>query len=77
MSNYYDARTWTEFMNSGMLWFVNRILHVFGWVIVAELDSVGCVKNAWPAKTNVLGFDINYDETSRYKFLTHVRETME
>lgn len=73
----YDKRTWTEFMDSGMLWFVNRILHVFGWVIIVEvdtIDTVGGITKAWPARTKVLGFPSECDEEAREKFLRHVRE---
>ena len=71
----YTAQTWTEFMNSGMLWFVNRILHIFGWVIVVEVDTVGgCVTKVWPARTKVLGFTPEYDAECQKKFLCHVRD---
>ena len=73
----YEQRTWTEFYNSGMLWFVNRILHVFGWVIVAEqeTDTVGNIVRVWPARTKkILGFTPEQDEERRRWFLANVRE---
>lgn len=27
-------RSWEDFRNTGLLWFVNRVLHLFGWAIV-------------------------------------------
>lgn len=34
-----EMRNWSEFRESKMLWFVNKILHSFGWVIVVEVDT--------------------------------------
>lgn len=36
-------KTWKEFHESGMLWWINRLLHTFGWAIVIEVgeDEVG------------------------------------
>lgn len=29
-----NKKSWNEFRNSGLLWFTNTILHMFGWAIV-------------------------------------------
>lgn len=50
-------KTWDEFRESGCLWFVNMILHAFGWSIVVELDNSGKVCNAYPARVKFRGFD--------------------
>ena len=34
-----DEKSWKEFRESGLLWFVNTILHTFGWALVAELED--------------------------------------
>jgi hypothetical protein len=31
--------SWKEFRDSGMLWFVNRLLHVFGLSIVFSFEE--------------------------------------
>lgn len=54
MSNY-DPISWTEFRESGMLWFTNRILHVFGLCIVVEQKDDGGL-HAYPARTTYRGF---------------------
>ena len=33
-----DRKTWKEFRESGLLWFINTILHMFGWAIVVDVD---------------------------------------
>lgn len=34
MSEQINRKTWEEFRESGMLWWVNRMLHLLGWAIV-------------------------------------------
>lgn len=58
---------WNEFVDTKMLWFVNRMLHVFNWMIVVETNQ-GVVQNAYPKKTRVLGFTEDVDEESRRVF---------
>lgn len=56
-----DKRTWSEFRNSGMLWFVNMILHTFGWAIVLDIDDNDEVVGCFPARVKFRGFseDVN------------------
>ena len=49
-------KTWKEFRESGFLWWINMILHTFGWAIVADVDDNGEVTNAYPAKVKFRGF---------------------
>lgn len=50
-------KTWDEFRNSKMLWFVNRMLHIMGWAIVLEFDDK-CKETirAYPARVKFRGF---------------------
>lgn len=51
------AEDWEAFRKSGLLWFVNRMLHVFNWSIVVSYDSdTGEFLGAWPARTTWKGF---------------------
>lgn len=55
-----SRKSWEEFRASGLLWFVNRILHVFGWSIAVEIDQddpTQTVRNAYPIRTKFRGFD--------------------
>lgn len=52
-----DKKDWCEFRTSGMLWFVNTILHAFGWAIVLNIDDNGNVTNCYPARVKFRGFD--------------------
>ena len=51
-----DKKSWSEFRNSGMLWFVNTILHAFGWAIVLDIDDNGEVTGCFPARVKFRGF---------------------
>ena len=54
-------KTWDEFRDTKLLWWINRILHTFGWAIVAEVNvdsSTGneTVLNVYPARVRYRGF---------------------
>ena len=42
-------KSWEEFRDSGLLWFINTILHAFGWAIVVEMDK-GEIIRCYPAR---------------------------
>ena len=48
-------KTWEEFKESKLLWFVNTILHAFGWAIVTEVDN-DTIINVYPARVKFRGF---------------------
>ena len=52
-----DKKTWQEFRESGLLWWINMILHTFGWAIVVDVEDDGTVSNAYPARVKFRGFD--------------------
>ena len=70
--NIVDRKTWKEFRETGLLWFINMILHMFGWSIVVSLDKDEIVE-VYPARVKFRGFDedINtngYKKVSKYMF---------
>lgn len=51
-------KTWDEFRSTGLLFFINSVLHVFGWAIVVEVDSESKkVTNCYPSRVKYRGFD--------------------
>lgn len=63
-------KTWEEFRKTGLLWFVNVIIHVFGWAIVVEVED-GKIIDSYPARIKFRGFDeasntIGYKNVSEY-----------
>lgn len=56
------AKTWQEFRESGLLWWVNRSLHLFGWAIVVETDDDVVAEVAYPARVDYRGFPRENEE---------------
>ena len=48
--------TWDEFREAGLLWFVNRQLHVFGVALVATIDDAGNAEHVGPVRADFRGF---------------------
>jgi hypothetical protein len=55
-------KNWIEFKDSGLLWWINRLLHTFGWSIVYIYDEEGSFAGALPAKTSFQGFSRESEE---------------
>lgn len=51
-----QRKTWTEFREAKMLWWINRMLHLFGWAIVLEQGDDGLIVEAYPARVKYRGF---------------------
>ena len=52
-----DKKDWSEFRNVGLLWWINMILHTFGWAIVYEFNDEQEIINVYPARVKFRGFD--------------------
>ena len=64
-----EEKTWKEFRESGLLWFVNTILHLFGWAIVINQNDNGDIVNVSPARVSWRGFSAESNEKG-YKSVT-------
>lgn len=51
-----NRKTWNEFRDNGFLWWINMILHTFGWAIVVDVDDKGNIVEAYPARVKFRGF---------------------
>jgi len=49
--------SWKEFRDTGLLWFINSILHTFGMALVVDIDEKGEITKAYPARVKFRGFD--------------------
>lgn len=66
-----NKKTWKEFRESGLLWWVNMLLHTFGWSIVIEVEDDGSISDAYPARVKFRGFseknnEEGYQNISKY-----------
>lgn len=66
-----SRKTWKEFRETGLLFFINQVLHVFGWAITVNVDDNGEVTDAYPSRVKFRGFgeesiDKGYAQVTRY-----------
>ena len=66
-----EKKTWKEFIESGFLWWINMILHTFGWAIVVNVEDDGSISDAYPARVKFRGFGEEnntkgYQKVSKY-----------
>lgn len=69
----FEKKSWQEFREAGLLWWVNRALHLFGWSIAVEVED-GEVVDVYPGHVTYRGFS-EEDEKDGFKKLTkHLAE---
>jgi len=69
-----EKKTWDEFQSAGLLWFVNRILHIFGWAIVINCEDDGTVSECYPARVPYRGFEPATEEENFEKVARFMRD---
>jgi len=57
-----ERKGWKEFKETGLLWWINRSLHLFGWAIVFEEADDGTVITVYPARVKFRGFSEDVEE---------------
>ena len=55
-------KSWEEFQRTGLLWWINRILHTFGWAITIIQQEDGTITDAYPARVEFRGFELEDEE---------------
>lgn len=68
-----NEKTWKEFRDTGLLWWINRQLHLFGWVLVAEATGE-TIHRVFPARTNGRGFMPELEDSGFKKLGTYLAE---
>lgn len=69
-------KTWKEFRESGFLWWINMILHTFGWAIVIDIDDNGEITDAYPARVKFRGFDEKNNTEGYIKVNQYMKENI-
>ena len=70
--NVLRSAEWNTFREAGMLWLVNRLLHVFGWTITVSMnDETGAVVGVYPERVKYCGFardreELGYERVTKY-----------
>lgn len=69
-------KTWGEFQNSGLLWFINTILHLFGWAIVLAKENNKIVE-CYPARVKYRGFDEESNTEGYIKVSNYLKSSID
>lgn len=76
--NLIENKSWKEFRSTGLVLFINSILHVFGWAIVFEMDDDSSeIKNVYPARVKFRGFDEKSTEESHIQIANYLKSNIE
>lgn len=71
-----EEKGWKEFKSSGLLWFVNMILHTFGWSIVCEYKD-GVIIDVFPARVKFRGFSEEDNSIGYRKVAEYLQENID
>ena len=66
-------RPWSEFVDAGLFWWVNRGLHLFGWALVREVVD-GKVVRVYPARCRFRGFSGDVETAGFHKLTRHIQD---
>jgi hypothetical protein len=78
-----NKKSWEEFRQTGLFWWINSLLHVFGWAIVMEGDYdketniLNNIKNVYPARVKFRGFDEKSNDEGYKKISQYMKENAE
>ena len=68
-----SKKTWKEFKDSGLLWWINMILHTFGWAIVMDVEAEEVV-DVYPARVKFRGFSESINTDGYIKVSKYMEE---
>lgn len=71
-----ERRPWNEFRDAGLLWWINRQLHLFGWALVVEVDEDGKTTECYPARCDFRGFDEGAETRGFQRLTAHIRDSV-
>ena len=69
-------KSWEEFRSTGLLWWINMILHTFGWAICCEFDGNKIIE-AYPARVKYRGFDAEINDKGYRQISKYLEENAE
>lgn len=72
-NKYIKPITWDELRENGLLWWINRAMHIFGIAIVVDVDDEGKAINAYPARVRFRGFSSDIEENGFIKVSDYIK----
>jgi len=76
-NNMIERKTWGEFRDLGLLWFINRTLHLFGWALVFDYDENKVLKEVYPTRCKFRGFSEKNESEGFIKVTKYLKENIE
>lgn len=73
----YNKKTWEDFRDTGLLWWINQLLHTFGWSIVIEMDDNKEIIDVYPARVTFRGFPEQSNTTGYLKLSKYMKDNAE
>ena len=71
-----DKKNWEEFMSSGLLWFINTILHTFGWsIVIKKYDNK--IIDVYPARVKFRGFSEESNTDGYIKISNYLKNNID
>lgn len=65
---------YNEFQETGLIVFVNQILHIFGWALVFTMEDNGQITSIIPMKVDYRGFNREVEEAAYEKVTAYMRD---
>ena len=71
-----NKKSWEEFKQCGLLWFINTILHAFGWAICYEIKDDKIV-DVFPARVKFRGFSEKTVQEGYIRLSDYLKDNIE
>lgn len=72
----FEERSWQEFADAGLFWWINRGLHLFGWAIAREVID-GQIIRVYPTRVGFRGFDEDCESQGFKKLTAHLKSNID
>ena len=72
-----NKKTGKEFYDAGMLWWINMILHTFGWAICYESEEDGTIVDVYPIRMRFRGFSQKVNTDGYIKVSKYLKDNIE
>ena len=72
-----EIKAWEKFQSSGLLWFTNQFLHVFGYAITFSYNEDKTLKSVYPARVKYRGFGRESTERGHEKISAYMKNNAE
>lgn len=71
---WVERKSWREFQLTGLIWWINTMLHTFGWAIAYDVNKDGEIENVYPARVKYRGFSQDLIEDGYKKVTKYMKD---